>query len=206
LSLLLIKINWYKSREFTGADRIISQAIINQGGWQMVKNLVKNQNVVIRSAEAKDAAEIILLVKEVIGESPFFPRTPDEFNFSVEQEETYIQNAALFLVAEVDGKIVGSATLDRSNLSKLNHTVAFGITILKVYSGQGIGSSLMKKVIEWVELNRIEKIDLEVFEDNAPAISLYKKFGFVEEGRKRKAIKANETYKDIILMGRFSNN
>jgi RimJ/RimL family protein N-acetyltransferase len=99
--------------------------------------------------------------------------TQEEFNFSVEQEEDYIKNITLFLVAEVDGKIIGSL--------------------------------LKKKVIEWADLNKVEKIDLEVFEDNEPAISLYKKFGFLEEGRKRKAIKTNETYKDIFLMGRFLN-
>jgi RimJ/RimL family protein N-acetyltransferase len=43
----------------------------------------------------------------------------------------------------------------------------------------------------------------QVFEDNIPAISLYRKFGFIEEGRKRKAIKTNNGYKDIILMGKF---
>lgn len=171
----------------------------------MVENLVNKQNIVIRNAETTDADEIILLVKQVISESPFFPGTAEEFNFSAEQEEEYIKNIALFLVAEVDGKIIGSATLDRSNLSKINHTATFGITILKDYSGQGLGSLLTKKVIEWAELTKLEKNDLEVFEDNKPAISLYEKFGFLEEGRKRKAIKINGTYKDIILMGRFSN-
>lgn len=169
----------------------------------MIENLIGSKNLLIRNAEPRDATEIIMLVKQVMNEAPFFPRTSDEFNFTIEQEEEYIKNAALFLVAEAEGEIIGSATLDRSSLSKLNHTVSFGVTILKAYSGYGIGSLIMKKVIEWSELNKIEKIDLEVFDDNIPAIALYKKFGFVEEGRKRKAIKANEEYKDIILMGRF---
>lgn len=91
----------------------------------MIKKLINSQNVIIRNAETKDAAEIILLVKQVMNEAPFFPRTSDEFNFTIEQEEEYIKNIALFLLAEVDGKIVGSATLDRSSLSKLNHTVDF---------------------------------------------------------------------------------
>lgn len=177
-----------------------------EGDLVMTEKLRNGKNFLIKNAEARGAAEIILLVKQVMNESPFFPRTSDEFDFTTEQEEEYIKNAALFLIAEIDGKIVGSATLDRSCLSKLNHTVSLGITILKAYSGQGIGSSMMKKIIEWTELNKIEKIDLEVFEDNTPAISLYKKFGFIEEGRKRKAIKTNEGYKDIILMGRFRND
>ena len=62
---------------------------------------------------------------------------------------------------------------------------------------------MTNKVIEWSEQNGVEKIDLEVFADNIPAIGLYKKFGFIEEGRKIKAIKSNEEYKDIILMSKF---
>lgn len=164
------------------------------------------ENLTIRNAETSDAEKILLLVKQVMNESPFFPRTSDEFNLTIAQEEDYIKNTALFLVAESNGKIIGSTTLDRSSLSKLNHTVSFGITILKAYSGQGVGSLLIKKIIEWAEANKVEKIDLEVFEDNTPAISLYKKFGFVEEGRKRKAIKTNNGYTDIILMARFSSD
>jgi hypothetical protein len=72
----------------------------------MFKNLIKPQNIVIRNAETKDAAEIILLVKQVMNESPFFPRTPDELDFTVEQEEEYIKNSALFLLAEINGKII----------------------------------------------------------------------------------------------------
>lgn len=171
----------------------------------MIENLICNKNLLIRNAESKDAAEIIRIVKKVIDETSFFPKTVDEFDITIEQEEKYIQNTALFLVAEIDGKIVGSATLERSTLSKIKHTATFGITILKEYCGLGIGSLLMKKVIQWSELNGVEKIDLEVFEDNISAIALYNKLGFIEEGRKRKAIKTNEGYKDIILMSKFLN-
>jgi len=169
----------------------------------MTENLGNSKSLLVRSAEAKDAGEIIIMVKQVIDETGFFPHTAEEFNLTVEQEAEYIKNAALFLIAEIDGKIIGSATLDRSTLSKLNHITTFGITISKAYCGLGIGSSLMKKVIEWAKSNGIEKIDLEVFENNTSAIMLYKKFGFVEEGRKRKNIKTDEGYQDMILMGRF---
>jgi RimJ/RimL family protein N-acetyltransferase len=169
----------------------------------MMENLGDNKSLLIRNAEAEDAAEIIIMVKQVIDETGFFPRTAEEFNVTVEQEIDYIKSTALFLLVEIDGKIVGSVSLDRSYLIKLNHIVTLGITILKEYCGLGIGSLLMKKVIEWTKSNGVEKIELEVFENNTSAIMLYKRFGFVEEGRKRKYIKTNEGYQDMILMGRF---
>ena len=169
----------------------------------MTKKLENSKNLLIRNAEAKDADEIITMVKQVIDETGFFPRTTAEFNVTAQQEVDYIKSTALFLLVEIEGKIVGSVTLDRSHLIKLNHIVTLGITILKEYCGLGIGSLLMKKVIEWTKSNGVEKIELEVFENNTSAIMLYKKFGFVEEGRKRKYIKTNEGYQDMILMGRF---
>lgn len=168
-----------------------------------MEELVNNRNVIIRNAEIQDAAQAIYIVKQVMAEAPFFQRTSEEFVFTVEQEENYIKNAALFLVAEIDGKVVGLATLDRSNLVKIHHTATFGINILKEYCGQGIGSLLMGKVIEWAKHNEVEKIDLEVFANNTSAIALYKKHGFVEEGRKRKAIKTNEGYQDMLIMARL---
>jgi RimJ/RimL family protein N-acetyltransferase len=48
---------------------------------------------------------------------------------------------------------------------------------------------------------------LEVFSDNASAISLCKKFGFVGEGQKVKAIKIrNEKYYDLIEMAFLRNS
>lgn len=164
---------------------------------------VENCSLIIRAAEPKDAEEIIIMVKQVMKETGFFPHTAEEFNITVDHEIEYMKSTALFLVAEIDGKIVGSATLDRSELKKLNHNVTFGITILKEYCGLGIGSILMEKVIEWTKAEGIEKIELEVFENNISAIKLYNKFGFLEEGRRRKMIKTDEGYLDMIIMGRF---
>ena len=64
----------------------------------------------------------------------------------------------------------------------------------------------MKKVIEWTKTEGIEKIELEVFENNISAIKLYEKFGFIEEGRRKKMIKTEEGYLDMIIMGRFIDN
>lgn len=167
---------------------------------------LENSSLIIRDAEPKDAEEIIIMVKQVMKETGFFPNTAEEFNITVDHEIEYMKSTALFLLAEIDGKIVGSATLDRSDLKKLEHNVTFGITILKEYCGLGIGSILMENIIEWTKFEGIEKIELEVFENNISAIKLYNKFGFLEEGRRKKMIKTNEGYLDMIIMGRFIDN
>ena len=162
---------------------------------------IKNDyDVTIREAKVEDANEILRLIKQVMSEVEYFPSTTEEFNFTVEQEEDYINNVSLFLVAEVDGKIVGSTTLERGRYIKINHTATFGVTILNEYSGLGIGSLFMEEVINWSKENGIKKIDLEVFEENRPAIGLYKKYGFFIEGRKNRHIKINDKYQDMLMM------
>lgn len=49
--------------------------------------------------------------------------------------------------------------------------------------GQGWGSKLMHTAIDWAKMqDSLEYIQLFVFAHNTPALTLYKKFGFVQDG------------------------
>lgn len=74
--------------------------------------------------------------------------------------------------------------------------------IRKGYREMGIGSMLLQALLDWAESNPfIEKVSLGVFASNHGAITLYKKMGFIEEGRKVKEFKMSENeYVDDILM------
>lgn len=139
-------------------------------------------------------------MKQIFRETEYLLDTAEEFNLTVKQERAFIISQALFVVAEVDGNIVGSASLYRSRKTKLNHVAIFGITILQKYCGLGIGSMMIESVIRWSRENGIEIINLEVFEGNIRAQRLYKRFGFIVEGRKNRYIKMNGKYQDMILM------
>ncbi len=71
------------------------------------------------------------------------------------------------------------------------------------YWNRGVGSALMSAVVDladnWLNLKRIE---LEVYTDNAAAIHLYEKFGFVIEGTKRKYAFRDGEYVDAHVMAR----
>lgn len=52
------------------------------------------------------------------------------------------------------------------------------------WQGKGVGSRLLGELLDiadnWMNLRRVE---LTVYTDNAPALALYRKFGFETEGR-----------------------
>jgi putative acetyltransferase len=106
------------------------------------------------------------------------------------------------LVAELDGRVVGVAGLHGKE-GKFRHAAGVGIAVHDAFAHRGVGRALMERLIDvadnWLNLVRLE---LEVFADNERAKRLYARLGFVEEGRKRKAVFRGGQYLDEILMAR----
>jgi putative acetyltransferase len=107
------------------------------------------------------------------------------------------------LVAEVDGRVVGSSVLHLARGPRKRHAADCGISVHPDYWNQGVGSALIAAVVDladhWLNLRRIE---LEVYVDNAAAIHLYEKFGFVIEGTKREYAFREGEYVDTHVMAR----
>jgi ribosomal protein S18 acetylase RimI-like enzyme len=61
-----------------------------------------------------------------------------------------------------------------------------GMAVAREWRGRGVGSALVQAAIKWSREQGLHKLSLEVFSHNEAAIALYRKFGFVEEGRRVK--------------------
>lgn len=80
----------------------------------------------------------------------------------------------------------------------------FGMLVAAGWRGRGVGSALVAAAIDWARARGLHKLALGVFPHNRAAIGLYRKFGFVEEGRRVKHIRrANGELWDLIEMGRL---
>lgn len=73
------------------------------------------------------------------------------------------------------------------------------IAVSKKYQGLGVSKLLLDDFIKYSKLNGIEKIFLEVKENNKIAISLYTKFGFKKISQ-RKQYYSNGTNADIMML------
>ncbi|MEP6978514.1 MAG: GNAT family N-acetyltransferase [Thermoleophilia bacterium] len=86
------------------------------------------------------------------------------------------------LVAVSGGVIVGSLHVERSRFG----FGEFGMAVAREWRRRGVGSALLAAAIEWARKGGLHKLSLSVFPHNTAAIALYRKFGFVEEGRRVK--------------------
>jgi RimJ/RimL family protein N-acetyltransferase len=82
------------------------------------------------------------------------------------------------------------------------HTGELGVSVHPEYQGRGIGRQLIAALMQWAQNNTtIEKVFLNVFATNQKAIGLYKKLGFMEEGRFVRAIKQPDgEYIDVLQL------
>jgi ribosomal-protein-alanine N-acetyltransferase len=68
----------------------------------------------------------------------------------------------------------------------------------------GIGSALMECLLDWARERGYRALHLEVRAGNLPAIALYRRFGFVQTGRRRAYYQDNG--EDALLLTRdFAN-
>jgi len=111
----------------------------------------------------------------------------------------------LNLVAERDGEVIASAGLHPAGASmRRRHVMTLGMSVAKQAQGQGVGSALMAALCDyadrWIGALRLE---LCVYTDNAPALALYRKFGFEIEGRFRGYAMRDGAYVDAYSMARL---
>lgn len=102
--------------------------------------------------------------------------------------------------AVCDGQVVGWCDLWRDERPGMTHVGHLGMGLLPEYRGQKLGARLLAAAVADAFRKGIGRIELEVFASNARAIALYRKFGFVEEGRKRQARCLDGVCEDTLCM------
>lgn len=162
----------------------------------------------IRSATAADAGLLSALRVQIDGETEFLDREPGEAFIDAPGFEQLIRADSekkrnIFLVAVVEGRIVGFSRCEGSQLRRFYHKVEFGVCVQQEFWGYSIGKNLLKQSMAWADSNGITKITLNVLEINEKAIALYKKLGFDIEGiLKNDKILSDGQYYNTIVMGR----
>jgi len=102
------------------------------------------------------------------------------------------------LAAFAGGALIGMIQVSESRLG----VGELAMLVERRWRGRGVGSALVARAIDRARNEGLHKLSLDVFPHNAAAIALYRKFGFVEEGRRIGHFRrANGEVWDSIVMG-----
>jgi putative acetyltransferase len=159
-------------------------------------------DIVIRHAEPRDAEPLRMLMAhpEVYHDTL---QIPHPRHGSLAGEAT-AQTPYLPSGATLDDRVVGHLSLHVEPRPRRSHVATFGMAVSAGHQGRGVGSALMREMIDlcdnWL---RVDRIELTVFADNAPAIAVYKKYGFEIEGTGRRYALRNGEYVDAYYMARM---
>lgn len=117
------------------------------------------------------------------------------WSYNVLKQELVNQNTT-YIIAKENSEVVGfagiSVCLDEATLNN--------IVVKKSYRGKGIGGELLESLIELCSDMNMKLLTLEVNTQNTPAIKLYEKFGFKNQGIRKKYY--NNT-QDAFIMTKF---
>lgn len=163
--------------------------------------------ITYRNAELKDAEQIVDFYNYVGGETTYLSFEKDEYPLNVDEQIKAIEklegNQTNIMLLAMDGaEIAGIATINSSHKIKARHEGELGIVVAKKYQGQGIGTELITRLIEWAKGNGVTtRIRLDTRTDNVKAVSLYLKFGFAVEGCCKNSTLLDGKYYDLYIMG-----
>lgn len=161
----------------------------------------------IEPARPEDAGALIEYLRTIGGETDNLTFGAEGLPVTAEEEAEFIRkNSAdprsLMLTAKEDGRIIGDAHIEAFT-RRLSHRAGFGITVLREHWGRGVGCALLERLIAHAQEHDIEIIELQVRSDNARAIRLYEKFGFVKIGHYPRFMKIGQEYVDCDLMNLY---
>ena len=138
----------------------------------------------VRAMTTQDLEQVAALERQCFST----PWSPKAFEEELENE------LALYFVA-ADGEVVCGyigfwKIVDEGHITN--------VAVLEEYRGRGVGSRLLTQAIDSAHAAGLKLLTLEVRRSNTPAIALYKKYGFVELGFRKRYYRAPE--EDALIM------
>lgn len=154
------------------------------GQVQIIKPQAKIQYT-IRKGTCADCAEFKALYQKVASIPGGLSRSPDEItDVYIGQRLANAQKTGFIFIAEWSGSIIGALITSKLEPKIFSHLLTdCTLFVDPDYQGQGIGTALIRSLQEDVKNNhpKIYCVHLMARESN-PAINLYKRLGFVQEG------------------------
>lgn len=165
---------------------------------------MSTQSPLIRDTEPTDARAVSALIDAVARERRFLAGTS---GFPEDATASFIASVraanGVHLVATLNNEIVGWCDITRIHWEGMTHVGRLGMGVGAGFRGRGLGKALLVAALERAARHGLERVELEVYRSNAPAVRLYETHGFVREGVKVKARRLDGRDDDLLLYAAF---
>lgn len=162
------------------------------------------RNARIRTARHGDRREVVDLIDAVAAERQHLQTNQYRSTPAWERllsEGISCQDGFILLVAEQDEQVVGFARLIAgTNGPKDRHVGNIGIAVRRECRRRGVGSLLLRNLIRMAPKLGCSKLTAEVIASNTASRRLFKKFGFLVEGVRRRQYRIGTDYVDEVLL------
>ena len=138
-------------------------------------------NITIREFRPEDIADAITIWNEVVEEGIAFPQT--EYLDEPTGMEFFLDQSFTAVACDDSGQVAGLYILHPNNIGRCGHISNASYAVRSSMRGQGIGKKLVSHCLDKAaELGfRILQFNA-VVASNTPALSVYRKLGFVQIG------------------------
>lgn len=141
----------------------------------------------MRQARPSDAHAVALLLRQA-AQTGFALQSLDEID-EAEVAHDLAEGLGLRIVVERGDQVTGYLTIVPGETMALSRTGDLQLIVDQEVRGRGIGAELMRNALAWADGGALDRLEVFVRATNQRAISLYKRFGFVEEGVLRQRIR-----------------
>ena len=175
--------------------------------YHIIITLKDGRACTLRNGTAEDGQALLDLFNLTHTQTDYLLSYPEESTHTVQQEAGFLKQKTesadeIELLAELDGKVVGSAGISCvGRKEKIRHRAEFGISVDKAHWGLGIGRALTEGCIECARTAGYVQLELEAVAENKSALALYRSVGFQEYGRNPKGFRSRLTgWQEVVLM------
>jgi ribosomal protein S18 acetylase RimI-like enzyme len=154
----------------------------------------------VREARLEDVWAVVEVVAEVADGGMLGIEPPVDRQALTERARGLLEEdgAALFVLEEA-GRVIGEATARQASRGVLRLAMA----IVPEGRRRGGGRMLIERVVKHGRAVGAHKLELEVWVENAPAITLYARSGFEVEGLRRRHYRRSDgRLRSALLMAR----
>jgi ribosomal protein S18 acetylase RimI-like enzyme len=156
----------------------------------------------IRPARQEDLSGTVGAIRQVTHEMSYIEA--ESVADELDHEDVLLRHneieSRMFFVATVEDDVVGWAHLNAPELEKLSHTAELTVGVLEGYRGQGIGSRLLERALEWADEQNYEKLYQSVPSTNEQAIEFFEDRGWTVEAVRENHYKLGDEYIDEVMM------